>query len=241
MKPYLLFDAGGTIIFPDVEYLSNVMKKHGIDVNENYLFEKTCEVGYLVDVQLSKGNELAWSEGFLPIFLEIMLSDILDSKETLNSIIDDAVSEDEKKSLWTYTFDWVKKSLAELKNGGYRMSVISNSDGRVEDVLKEVGLRSFMDKVYDSHIVGVDKPDERIFTQVLDELSLSPAESVYIGDMFYIDVVGANGAGIPAIHLDPFNLYDGWKGFRIASVRELPRVLKKNLKAEEFFPFKVRR
>ncbi len=241
MNPYLLFDAGGTIIFPNVEYLSNIMKEYGIDVSENYVLKKTCEVGYLVDVQLSKSDELMWSEGFLPTFLEMMLKDVVDSKKILSLIIEKITSEDKRKSLWTYTFDWVKEALFELKNKGYKMSVISNSDGRVEGILKEVGLRAFMDKVYDSHVVGITKPDKRIFTQALDELSISPTESVYVGDMFHIDVLGANMAGIPAIHLDPFNLYDKWKGFRIGSVRELPGVLKKNLKSEEFFPFKVRR
>lgn len=237
MKPYLLFDAGGTIIFPNVEYLSNTMNEHGIDMDENHVFKKTCEVGYLVDVQLSKSDGLMWSEGFLPTFLEMMLKGAVNSKETLNSIIDKVVSEDKKKSLWTYTFDWVKETLVELKNEGYEMSVISNSDGRVESILEEVGLRDFMDKVYDSHLVGVSKPDKRIFTQALGELALSPAESIYIGDMFHIDILGANRAGIPAIHLDPFSLYSEWKGFRIASVKDLPQVLKKDLKTKELFPF----
>ncbi len=241
MKPYLLFDAGGTIIFPNIEYLSNIMNNHGIDMNENHVFKKTCEVGYLVDVQLSKSDKLMWSEGFLPTFLEMMLKDVVDSKEVLNSIVEKVTSEDKRKSLWTYTFSWVKETLAELKNKGYEMSVISNSDGRVESILEEVGLRGFMDKVYDSHIVGITKPDKRIFNQALDELSLSPTDAIYIGDMFHIDVLGANRSGIPAIHLDPFKLYDKWEGFRIGSVKELPKALEKNLKVEELFPFKVRR
>ena len=237
MKPYLLFDEGGTLVFPNIEWLSSLVKKYGFNIDPDILFEKACEVGYLVDLQLSK-NEEPKQENFLSSFFKITLKDLIDSEEKLNSIIEEAVSENKKKSLWAYTFEWIRKTLERLKNEGYKMSVISNSDGRAESILYETGLRGFMEKIYDSHIIGISKPDVGIFNRALDDLSIASEDALYIGDMFYIDVLGANKAGIPAIHLDPFGFYRGWKGVRIPNIAKIFTVLKNHkFNSGDFFPF----
>ncbi len=239
MKPYLLFDAGGTLVFANIEWLSALLKKYGFSTNPNTLFKKTCEVNYLIDLHLSKSGELK-QKNFLRSFLGMMLSELVDTREKLDPIIEKIIFEDSKKSLWTYTFKWIRKTLERLKNEGYRMSVISNSDGRVEDILCETGLRSFMERVYDSHIIGISKPNVGIFDRALEDLSLAPKDALYIGDMFYIDVLGANRAGIPAIHLDPFGFYKGWKGIRIPTIAKIFTILKNHrFDSEDFFPFAI--
>jgi FMN phosphatase YigB (HAD superfamily) len=73
--------------------------------------------------------------------------------------------------------------------------------------------------------VGFEKPDRKIFELALDELDLKPQEALYIGDIYYVDVWGANQAGIGAVHLDQQGLYQGWAGAHLPSVGELPEWL----------------
>jgi HAD superfamily hydrolase (TIGR01509 family) len=79
--------------------------------------------------------------------------------------------------------------------------VVSNSDGRVEEALEAAGLRAYFDVVVDSTRAGVEKPDPAIFLAALDELGVPPSEALYVGDLYDVDVIGANAAGIPAVLL----------------------------------------
>jgi putative hydrolase of the HAD superfamily len=51
--------------------------------------------------------------------------------------------------------------------------------------------------------VGVEKPDPRIFHLGLREANVEAAEAVYVGDLYSVDVLGARGAGLDGILLDP--------------------------------------
>jgi putative hydrolase of the HAD superfamily len=101
----------------------------------------------------------------------------------------------------------VRESLVRLRNDGLKLAVVSNSEGTIEQMLIEVGLRELLDAVVDSAVVGITKPDPRIFQIALDRLDLSPADAIMIGDSPSADVAGANAAGIRAALLDPHNLY----------------------------------
>jgi putative hydrolase of the HAD superfamily len=115
------------------------------------------------------------------------------------------------------------------------MSIISNADGRVEEELRNLELRGYFERVYDSEVVGIEKPESGIFELALNDLGLQPEEAVYVGDMFYIDVWGANRAGIPGLHLDPLGLYEEWPGEHIRDLRQLPDWLRAYAAARDQF------
>ena len=52
-------------------------------------------------------------------------------------------------------------------------------------------------------LVGVAKPDPRIFELGLRAAGTAPEETVYIGDSYFIDVVGARRVGLGAVLFDP--------------------------------------
>jgi putative hydrolase of the HAD superfamily len=61
--------------------------------------------------------------------------------------------------------------------------------------------------VIDSAVVGVSKPDPRIFGLALDALGVargSSATVVHVGDSLRYDVTGALAAGVRPLHLDPY-------------------------------------
>jgi putative hydrolase of the HAD superfamily len=57
--------------------------------------------------------------------------------------------------------------------------------------------------IADSAIVGIAKPDPRIFHHVAEILSVSPNRCVYVGDTVRYDVLGARAAGFHPFHFDP--------------------------------------
>lgn len=51
--------------------------------------------------------------------------------------------------------------------------------------------------------------DPRIFQLALDACSASPETTVYVGDIYEIDVRGARATGITPVLLDPLSRYGG--------------------------------
>jgi len=90
-----------------------------------------------------------------------------------------------------------------LRPDGVRLAVVSNSNGTVAELLRVVGLAGHVDAVVDSRIVGVEKPDPRIFHHAAAVLEVLPEEAVHVGDLYSVDVLGARAAGCRAILLDP--------------------------------------
>jgi HAD superfamily hydrolase (TIGR01509 family) len=99
-------------------------------------------------------------------------------------------------------------ALQRARARGLIVGVISNSNGSVQRALAEAGLVEHLQFVIDSSVVGVAKPDPRIFALGLQAAGTTAAETVYIGDSYFVDVVGARGAGLGAVLFDPGRSWD---------------------------------
>jgi HAD superfamily hydrolase (TIGR01509 family) len=106
-----------------------------------------------------------------------------------------------ERHLWSGVAADTPGALTRLRAAGLRLGVVSNSDGRVEEALEAAGLRRYLDVVVDSTLAGVEKPDPAIFRAALDALGVAPSEALYVGDLYDVDVIGANAAGIRAVLL----------------------------------------
>jgi HAD superfamily hydrolase (TIGR01509 family) len=103
--------------------------------------------------------------------------------------------------LWCRHAPDTRASLLRLRAAGLRLGVVSNSDGRVEQALVAAGLRDCFDVVFDSALVGVEKPDPAIFRAALTALGVAPEEALYVGDLYEVDVLGARSAGMEGVLL----------------------------------------
>ncbi len=237
MHPYLLLDAGGTLLFPDFHVIHDILATQGYEIPEARLKRTATDYIRWYDERLQAGNnDEAW-----PQFLRWILERAGVGSEHVASLAQRLYQKDLERSLWGYTYPWVHEALAALCAAGYRMSVISNADGRVQKELESSGLAAYLERVFDSHVVGYAKPDVRLFEHALAALALDPAECLYVGDVFFIDVLGANRAGIAAVHLDPYNLYTGWEGCHIRDIGALPGFLATpglDLRSDLFFPLR---
>jgi HAD superfamily hydrolase (TIGR01549 family) len=104
-----------------------------------------------------------------------------------------------EQHLWSAVSESTPRALARLKAAGLALGVVSNSEGRVEEALLAAGLRQYFDVVVDSALVGIEKPDPRIFQAALQALGVSPDETLYVGDLYEVDVIGARAAGIEPV------------------------------------------
>ncbi len=106
-----------------------------------------------------------------------------------------------------------------------RLGVVSNFYGNVALLLAEAGIAPLLDTIVDSNVVGVAKPDPRIFHHALDALSCEPTQALYVGDSFDKDILGAHAAGLRAGWLVPPQVAeDGRLGEADFVLRELAEV-----------------
>jgi FMN phosphatase YigB (HAD superfamily) len=101
-----------------------------------------------------------------------------------------------ERSLWVKPIAGAAETMAALKARGFRIGVVSNSDGYVAQYLDRAGLLAYCDVVVDSQLLGVEKPDARIFQHALAELGVG-AEAVGMRGVLY----DPEGAPIPGVSL----------------------------------------
>ncbi len=234
MLTHILMDAGWTLMFPDYDVLGDVAVQHGYDIPQVAWERAGAEFVKRYD-DLVQGGPGGWD--FCEFLAWILLRVGVRPKDS-SAMISELQARDAQVSLWAYVHPWLHPALQRLRQQGYQLSVISNADGRVAEGLARLGLAQYFDQVFDSAVVGFSKPDVRLFEHALCGLAVSPEQCLYVGDMYSVDVLGANRAGIAAVHLDPYELYRGWPGIRLPSVAELPSFLASNpdLHDPAFFP-----
>lgn len=214
----IFFDAGGTLIFIDYDYVLAVLREHGIALDRDALMRGEYAAKFEVDrrILVEKRVDGLWDDLF-----RVILSGAGVPPSLLDRVMPDLEREVPASGLWRWVREGTADLLGELKAAGYTLGVISNSDGRVASLLEGAGLSSYLDVVIDSGVVGVEKPAPRIFELALDRAGLSPREALFTGDIYSVDVLGARAADLNGVLFDPLDLYDHVNCPRIHALGEI--------------------
>jgi HAD superfamily hydrolase (TIGR01662 family) len=119
----------------------------------------------------------------------------------------------------------VPDTLHALQAAGFRLAVLSNRTLPCDEYLGTLNLMSFFDFALVAGDLSCWKPDPEIFRHALKRLGLRPEETVYVGDNYYADVVGAQRAGMRPILVDPDGFFPDAVCPVIRTMGELPEVL----------------
>jgi len=107
---------------------------------------------------------------------------------------------------WEFkAYDDTLPTLKDLKNRSLTIGLVSNVVQDMEPTYTELGLQPYLDFKVTSAEVGCDKPRPEIFMAALKKAQVKPEESIYVGDQYQLDIVGARGVGIKAVLIDRNN------------------------------------
>lgn len=115
---------------------------------------------------------------------------------------------DQARALWTVVPADALATLEALRARGLRLAVVSNSDGSIAAKLHDEGLGHLFEHVLDSHVEGVSKPHPELFRRVVERLGVDAARTLYVGDLYSIDVVAAGRAGLQGVLIDRAGTYE---------------------------------
>lgn len=107
--------------------------------------------------------------------------------------------EQPKKNLWRRPIPGMIELVRELALAGVPVAVLSNSEGKLFELVVELGWERDFLAVADSGKLGMEKPDRPIFEWTRERLGVAMDEVVHVGDSVAADVAGALRAGMRAV------------------------------------------
>jgi len=218
MKPKIkaiFFDVGNTLLFPNRDRIHVPLKERGAAPSPEQLRSLECRIKHEFDaVMVSDGSH---DHSFWLMFYTQLLADLGVNDDSLR---DRLVSSIRDSGNWDQIRPGTREHLQEIAKE-FQIAVISNADGRIEDVLRRCGIADCFLTITDSGLVGHEKPHPEIFRQALQTLQAKPEESVYVGDMYSVDYLGATGAGMQAVLMDVPGAYKERGVARVETLDEL--------------------
>ena len=115
--------------------------------------------------------------------------------------------------------------LESLKSSGYILGVVSNREKPYPEDIKKIKMDGYFKFTLAGGEVNSYKPDGIIFERALELAETSADETMYVGDNYFADIIGARCAGLRPVLYDPTNLFPDEDCATIRSFAELPELL----------------
>jgi putative hydrolase of the HAD superfamily len=213
-KPrFIFFDVGNTLLFPN---RARMLAPLPVDRHPTLAAWQAleCRTKQEFDQGMTQGKV---DHSFWWTFHTYLLQQL----NALNDGVRDAlIANTQNSANWDHILPGTRDALERLRRD-YAIAVISNADGKIDAVLQRCGIVDCFASITDSGNVGQEKPDPAIFEAALREMKADPADSLYVGDVYSVDYVGARNAGMQAVLFDVAGAYREREFPRVESLADL--------------------
>jgi len=211
----IFFDVGNTLLFPDQERIYAPLYQHNIVPGPQLLRSIERRTKTAFDALLQQGG--AADHGFWYMFYSYLFEELGLQQDGLR---DTLVAATRISANWGAIRPGTREILQRIGKR-YRIGVISNSDGKIAALLERCQIADCFLNITDSGLVGHEKPHPAIFQAALRTMDVAPEESLYVGDLYSVDYLGATGVGMPAMLFDVCGAYRQMNLPRVESLEEL--------------------
>ena len=199
----IFFDAGNTLVFPDLNRTLAPLHARGIRPSDDQLLAAERIARRRRDDAAANGAVKLGDREYWEVYYDELLRNFgITDAELRQSLVEEA----RRSANWEYVLPGTREALLTLKQR-YQLGLISNSDGHIDQLFGRLALQDCFDTFVDSGRIGYEKPDARIFHAAVASLNVTPATSLYIGDIYSIDYLGAIGAGMQPMLFDRCGVY----------------------------------
>ena len=220
----VFLDAGGVLIHPNWQRVSETFARHGIDVGADALRAAEPAVKFAIDTAERVSATVDADRG------SALFNGVLDragapADSRRAGALAELFAYHMEHNLWEDIDPDAHATLDRLRALDLTLAVVSNANGVVQRAFERAGLHDYFDAICDSQIEGVEKPDPRFFEIVLQRTGSRPERTLHVGDLYHVDVAGARAAGITPALLDTANLYPECDCLRVRSLTALVAAL----------------
>ena len=215
----IFFDVGNTLLFPDRERIYAPLYQRNIVPTPEQLRSIECRAKKEFDAILQQRGGV--DHGFWHLFYSHLLEEFGLQPDGLR---DPLVAATRVSANWGAIRSGTRESLQTIGEQ-YRIGVISNSDGKIAALLERNQIADRFLSITDSGLVGHEKPHPAIFQAALRSMNVAPEDSLYVGDLYSVDYLGAKGVGMQAMLFDVCGAYRETDLPRVESLAELAKKL----------------
>lgn len=227
----IFFDAGNTFLSMDFDRVAAMAADAGLDCSGDDLERAEAAARPAISAALAEGRSTEGGAAFR-LYLEEILGCLPSSRRSgvelgsfTAALATRIFAPGRNDLLWNRRLPGRKQALELIRSRGYRMVVVSNSDGTMKRTIESIRFAHLFDALVDSTVAGFEKPDPRIFEVALELAGSRPERSVHVGDLYAADVVGARAAGVHAVLLDPCDDWPEVDCPKLADLAELAALL----------------
>jgi HAD superfamily hydrolase (TIGR01509 family) len=214
----IFFDVGNTLLFPNrAKMLAPVSSTRHPTLEQWQALERRTKQKFDQGMQSGRVDHGSWWT-----FHTYLLEDLGEDMGIRNALVENT----RNSANWDQILRGTRDALLRIGQN-FRVAVISNADGGIGRVLSRCGIADCFESVTDSGIVGVEKPHLKIFAAALEAMQARPDESLYVGDVYSVDYVGARNAGMQAVLFDVAGAYRDRKLPRVESMEQLETSLQR--------------
>ncbi|MFZ0293613.1 MAG: HAD family hydrolase [Candidatus Sulfotelmatobacter sp.] len=221
---FVFFDIGNTLLFPNrTKMLAPIRSDRRPTLAQWQALERRTKAEFDHDTQRGRVDN-----GFWWIFHSHLLEDLNESQDekACNELIQVLVRNTHDSANWDQIRPGTRTALDRIRER-FRIAVISNADGKIENILSCCGIADCFESITDSGVVGFEKPRPEIFYAALKTVNALADESLYVGDVYSVDYAGATRAGMQAVLFDVAGAYRDRKEPRVESLAQLENWLRK--------------
>ena len=211
------FDVGQTLLDLDHDLLARQIAKHGVEIDPRRSAAVEA-AGWAADAAARRSGASgaeAWSA-----FMTALLEQCGVPRHGVPALVRWLYDQQPTCNLWRRPAPGMIDLAGDLARAGVPVGIVSNSEGRVAELLADAGVLVPFRVVADSGLLGFEKPDPRIFEHAARALGVPATSLVHVGDSWEGDVLGALGVGARALWLTakapPSDLPDGVRVVRDA-------------------------
>jgi HAD superfamily hydrolase (TIGR01509 family) len=220
--PYIFFDVGNTLLFPNRDrMLAPLPAAHHPTLEQWQALERQTKRDFDAGMLTGSPDHGFWWSFHTQLLEERGLPP--------NGLRDAIVRNTQNSANWDSIPEGTREALQRIGRR-HKISVISNADGRIHEVLARCGIADCFQSITDSGIVGQEKPHPAIFAAALHKMNAPAEQSLYIGDVYSVDYAGAKNAGMDAVLMDVSRSYVDRDLARVESLAELESWLEKQLR-----------
>lgn len=135
-------------------------------------------------------------------------------------VIDNADVEKYRDAIARLCYEFARDAVDEVRpyikqlSQKYPLALVSNFYGNIDEVLRDFDLRDCFTGIVESSVIGIRKPDARIFSVGCMVLGLQPSEVLVVGDTLSKDIVPAQSLGCATAYI----CGRPWRGETVADV-----------------------
>ena len=192
----LFFDVGNTLLFRDLDTVLRPL--HAMNLFPTLDLLNAVERRTKREFDSLVESHASMDHGFWWIYYSHLLNDLGIANE---SVCADLVGRTRVSANWSVIRPGTREILLRLARN-YHLGVISNADGKIHEILRRSGIEDCFESITDSGVVGEEKPHPAIFEAAVRSLGVPVNASLYLGDVYSVDYLGATGFGMHSVLFD---------------------------------------